>query len=189
MGRSGGVGGELRPLEASDLAGDALEVAPRLLNRIIVGGGVVARLVDVEAYTEQDPASHAFRGWTPRCASMFAGPGTLYVYLSYGIHRCINVVTGPEGSPQAVLVRGVEVLDGLATARSRRGEVSPAGLGNGPGKVGQLLGVELAHDATSLMGGGPYRLFADDLDAPVVGRRHPRVGITKAVDRLWRFTL
>ena len=188
MGRSGGVVGELRPLEAGDLAGDALEVAPRLVNRIIGGGGVVARVVDVEAYTEQDPASHAFRGWTPRCASMFAGPGTLYVYLSYGIHRCINVVTGPEGSAQAVLVRGVEVLDGLAVARSRRGDVAMARLGDGPGKVGQLLGVELAHDASSLVGGGPYRLAADDLEPPSIVRCHPRIGITKAADRLWRFT-
>ena len=102
------------------LAGPVLEVAPRLLGATFTHAGVSVRITEVEAYDGQaDPGSHAHRGLTPRNEVMFGPPGHLYVYLSYGIHRCANVVTGREGAGAAVLIRAVEPLHGVAVMRSR----------------------------------------------------------------------
>ena len=129
-----------------------------------------------------DPASHAFRGLTDRTAPMFLPGGVIYVYLSYGIHACVNIVTGPEGQAQAVLLRGGEPVEGASTMAERRGRADH--LTDGPGKLGQALGLTTEHsgipidgDRIELRRGAPPASFIAT----------PRVGITKAVDRPWRF--
>ncbi|MEX1104609.1 MAG: DNA-3-methyladenine glycosylase, partial [Ilumatobacteraceae bacterium] len=119
-------------LDSAFFARDATVVAPELLNTILVIDGIRARITEVEAYTQDDAASHSFRGSTRRNAVMFGPPGLLYVYLIYGMHHCINIVTGESGDGQAVLIRGA-VIDG----------VDPR-LTNGPGKLARVLGVDLA---------------------------------------------
>ncbi|MEX0847867.1 MAG: DNA-3-methyladenine glycosylase, partial [Ilumatobacteraceae bacterium] len=116
-------------LDSAFFARDATVVAPELLNTILVIDGIRARITEVEAYTQDDAASHSFRGSTRRNAVMFGPPGLLYVYLIYGMHHCINIVTGESGDGQAVLIRGA-VIDG----------VDPR-LTNGPGKLARVLGV------------------------------------------------
>ncbi|MET0567174.1 MAG: DNA-3-methyladenine glycosylase [Acidimicrobiia bacterium] len=163
--------------------------APRLLGSFLVsrvdGKQVRARITEVEAYKgSDDPASHAFRGRTKRNGSMFERPGTLYVYRSYGIHWCANVAAGPEGVGWGILFRGGEIVDGLGVARSRRGRERD--LANGPGKLTQALGVDHSHDGTFLFdGSSPIRLEPGPTPALVMAT--PRVGISQAIDRPWRF--
>ncbi len=175
------------------LAGPVTAAAERLLGRSIsseIGGRVVVvALTEVEAYDgADDPASHAFRGPTARNASMFADPGTAYVYRSYGVHWCLNVATGPAGHGSAVLLRGGIVIEGEDTAVARRGR--PDHLADGPGKLAQALGAtrDLV-DGTTLLGGGPLTLGerSPELHGTVLAT--PRIGITKAADRPWRFVL
>jgi DNA-3-methyladenine glycosylase len=171
------------------LSGTSLEAAPLLLGRRLetrVGGATTAvALTAVEAYMgDDDPASHAFRGRTPRNGAMFEAPGTLYVYRSYGIHWCMNVTCGPEGVAMAVLLRGGVVLEGGATIEHRRGRSDH--LTDGPGKLCQALGVTGDHDGTNVLD-GPVRLGERVLDGTVV--TGPRIGISKAVERPWRFVL
>lgn len=169
---------------------DAPVVAPELLNKVLVSrvGGVTCsgRIVEVEAYMPDDPASHTFSGRTPRNATMFGPPGHLYVYLSYGIHHCANVVTGPEGSGQAVLVRALTDVDGIESMRARRPGRSDTELADGPGKLSQALGLDLHHNGCDLLAGAI--VVVDDgtppPSSPVVG---PRIGITKGVETPWRF--
>lgn len=171
------------------LAGSPEEAAPRLLGSVLVsevGGRMVkARITEVEAYKgSDDPASHAFRGRTRRNGSMFERPGTLYVYRSYGIHWCANVAAGPEGVGWGILFRGGEVVDGLGVARSRRGRERD--LANGPGRLTQALGVDHSHDRTYLLdASSPVRIEAGS--PPELVMATPRVGISQAVDRPWRF--
>lgn len=186
------------PVERSLLAGDAPDVAPRLLGKILRVGGrpgpiVAGRIVEVEAYTGDDPASHSHRGRTARNASMFGPAGTLYVYLSYGIHHCVNVVTGAEGDGQAVLLRALLPLDGQAEMRHRRGAVPERRLTDGPGKLCQALGIDRRHDGIDLCDpvdvpdGDVVRLVDDGTpppDEPVIG---PRVGISRAEAVAWRW--
>jgi DNA-3-methyladenine glycosylase len=140
-------------------------------------------LTEVEAYGgSDDPASHARRGRTPRNAAMFGPPGTLYVYRSYGIHWCANVVCGAAGSASAVLLRGGLPVEGEEVIRRRRGRRDH--LTDGPGKLCQGLGITGALDGSTVLG-GPVRLEGRPGGAPV--RATPRVGITRAVDRPWRF--
>ncbi len=174
------------------LEGPVLGVAPRLLGTTVTtevdGARVVVRLTEVEAYVgEEDPASHAFRGRTPRNGSMFGPAGTLYVYRSYGLHWCMNVVTGPIGVPHAVLLRSGEVIEGRATVEERRGRADH--LADGPGKLTQALGVVGEHDGSSVLD-GPVRLGPDtgQIDATHI-KTTARIGISKAVDRPWRFVL
>lgn len=174
---------------ASILTGTSLEAAPRLLGRRLetrIGGVVTAvALTEVEAYMgEDDPASHAFRGRTPRNGAMFGAPGSLYVYRSYGIHWCMNVTCGPEGVAMAVLLRGGVILEGKNEIERRRGRSDH--LTDGPGKLCQALGVTGDHDGTSVLE-GPIRLGERVLVGEVVTT--PRIGISKAVDRPWRFVL
>lgn len=171
------------------LSGEVTVAARGLLGRTIssrVDGEVVAAtIIEVEAYGgSDDPASHAYRGETPRNRSMFGAPGMLYVYRSYGIHWCMNVVTGPEGEPNAVLLRSAFAIDGLKTATRRRGRADH--LMDGPGKLAQALGVDREHDGTSVFD-GPIRIDGDASESIVVAT--PRVGISTAVERPWRFTL
>lgn len=169
---------------------DALVVAPELLNKVIrVSSGdvvVAGRIVETEAYLPDDPASHSFRGPSARNRTMFGPPGHLYVYLSYGIHRCANVVTGAEGSGQAVLIRAVVPVAGIEVARARRG-TRDRELANGPGKLCQALGIELHDDGCDLSGGSRITIADDDVPPPPEPVTGPRIGISKAVDRPWRF--
>ncbi len=171
------------------LAGAPEEAAPRLLGSYLVseveGRMVRIRLTEVEAYKgEDDPASHAFNGMTERNGSMFQAPGTLYVYRSYGIHNCANTAVGPVGTGWGILMRSGELADGEAVARERRGRSDE--LSNGPGKLCQALGIELAHNGTDLLSAdSPIRL--EPGPAPEMVLSTPRVGISKAQDLPWRF--
>ncbi len=119
----------------------ALEVAPRLLGMVLQVGKASGRIVEVEAYTQDDPASHSFRGKTPRNSPMFLPGGHLYVYFSYGNHWCVNIVTGKEGVGEAVLIRALEPLTGIPSMRRRRNGAPIERLCSGPGNVGRALGI------------------------------------------------
>lgn len=165
------------------------DAAPLLLGShlvsIVDGKEVRIAINEVEAYKgEDDPASHAFRGETKRNRSMFDRAGTLYVYRSYGIHNCANAVAGPNGVGWAVLIRGGEVVEGEGIAARRRGRA--ADLANGPGKLCQALGINLDHDGIDLLDpASSVRLEPGDRPERVMAT--PRVGISKAADRPWRF--
>jgi DNA-3-methyladenine glycosylase len=154
-------------------------------------GTVTVRLTEVEAYAgEADPASHAWRGRTPRNEVMFGPAGFLYVYLSYGMHFCGNVVVGTEGSAAAVLLRAGAVVGGEEVARARRGPaVKPYALGRGPANLMQALGIDRGHDGAHLLAGGPLLLEHHGPVAPDRVRTGPRVGISRAADVPWRFWL
>ncbi len=169
-----------------DLDRPARLVAPDLLGAILTVDAVAVRLTEVEAYEgETDPASHAWRGRTPRNAVMFGKAGRLYVYLSYGIHSCVNVVCGVEGTASAVLLRAGEVVAGEEAVRRRRGHVPYARLASGPGNLGSALGLTVAESGLAL----------DGVRASLVeghgGRllTGPRIGISRAADVPWRFWL
>ncbi len=176
------------PVDRRLLAGDAPQVAPLLLGKLLRSGGATGRIAEVEAYTADDPASHSARGRTPRNASMFAAPGTLYVYLAYGLHHCANVVTGPPGDGQAVLVRALEPVEGLAVMRDRRPGQPDRRLAAGPGTLCVALAIDRGHDGVDLCDPRSPVVLLDDgtppPDDPIVG---PRVGITRATDRPWRW--
>ena len=157
---------------------DALAVAPDLLNKVLVGNGVSARLVEVEAYrADEDPASHAFKGRTPRNASMFAAPGTLYVYFSYGNHWCMNAVCGPGERAHAVLLRAAAPLDGLELMRERRVKATrDRDLAAGPGRLGQAFAADRALDGTSLLR-GPIRIVDDGTPPPARPGVSTRIGL------------
>ena len=157
-----------------------------MISTAIDGETVSVRLNEVEAYGgRDDPASHAFRSRTQRNRPMFGPPGMLYVYRSYGIHWCMNFVTGAEGEPQAVLLRGGEVVAGVGTAVQRRGR--PDRLADGPGRLAQALGVTGAASG-SMLGEGLVRI--ERLAASVPTHEvTPRIGISAAADRPWRFVL
>jgi len=171
------------------LVGPPEEAAPRLLGCHLVSTvgdeTVKLRISEVEAYKgPDDPASHAFRGPTNRNRSMFARPGTLYVYRSYGIHHCANVAAGPEGIGWGILIRGGDIVDGQPVAVRRRGRT--AELSDGPGKVCEALAIAGEHDGHYLLGGdSPVWLEPGTTPGLVVAT--PRVGITRAKDRPWRF--
>ena len=140
-------------------------------------GRVGGRIVEVEAYRgPEDLAAHSSRGRTARNAVMFGPPGHLYVYLIYGLHHCLNVVAGPGDKPEAVLIRALEIDEGLAEARRRRGARPPDHrLASGPGNVGQALGVDRSLNGSDLLN-GPVRVEARQGRAPTL-RRGPRVGV------------
>lgn len=176
------------------LSGPVLEAAPRLLGAVLrhttAEGTVAVRLTEVEAYDgENDPGSHAYRGRTARNAVMFGPAGHLYVYLSYGMHHCCNVVTGVEGRASAVLLRAGEVVAGTDLARSRRGARTPdRGLARGPGCLCQALGIDRRHDGADLL--APGASLTLELGEPVAPERVAsghRVGVTHGHDHPWRF--
>lgn len=182
------------PLLDRALLEDAPEVvAPRLLGALLVTDEVVARLVEVEAYGAQDPASHAVRGPTPGNATMFAGPGHLYVYVSYGVHQLGNVVVQPRGTGAAVLLRAVDVVAGREVALGRRGghgRPPPRWLGGGPGRLGQVLDLRTERDdgLDLLAAASRVTLRTDDHAVGPIATG-PRVGVTDAPDVPWRFWL
>lgn len=168
----------------------APELAPRLLGCVLVvqhpaDGPLALRLVEVEAYAGEgeDPASHAHRGPTPRNRQMFATCGTLYLYVSYGIHHCLNVVCGPPGQASAVLLRAAEPVEGQAAMARRRGR-SGRELASGPGKLGQAVGADPGWNGSDLVT-GPVGLWPGPPPTRVVAT--PRVGIRRATRRRWRF--
>jgi DNA-3-methyladenine glycosylase len=175
----------MRRVPRSALEGDAPDVAPLLLGKLLVHGECVGRIIEVEAYREDDPASHSFRGPTPRTQVMFGRAGLLYVYFTYGMHYCANVVTGPLGTGSAVLIRALEPLAGLDTMAMRRD--GRRDLTGGPAKLCQAMGIGPQHNGTDLCRGSSLGLFDDGTPPPRTPRVGPRVGITKAVDVPWRW--
>ena len=172
--------------DLSVLAGDVLDVAPRLLGAHLSHAGVTVRLTEVEAYAgEADPGSHAYRGPTARNAVMFGPAGHLYTYLIYGMHVCTNVVTGQPGAASAVLLRAGEVVDGLDVARSRRPGVPDRDLALGPARLCRTLGIGLEHGGADLAT-GPVLLRPASTPAPDVATG-PRVGLRQAAGHPWRF--
>jgi len=146
-------------------------------------GGVI---VEVEAYHHTDPAAHSYIGRTERNAVMFGPPGFVYVYRSYGIHWCLNFVCEVEGSASAVLIRALEPMQGLAAMRRRRGVADERALCSGPGKLAQALGITNKHNGLAL-DRAPFELRArTSVPEIAVGRR---IGISKAVERPWRYGL
>jgi DNA-3-methyladenine glycosylase len=163
-----------------------------LLGKVLIvergGVEVGGRIIATEAYTADDPASHSFNGPTPRNAVMFGPPGRLYVYLSYGIHRCANVVTGGPGDGQAVLLRAIAPVVGLDVIRTRRAGRPERSLTDGPGKLCQALAIDLDDTGLDLTEpGSSVRILDDGLAPPTHPIVGPRVGITKAADTPWRF--
>jgi DNA-3-methyladenine glycosylase len=160
------------------------EVAPELIGATLLVDGVGGRIVEVEAYDREDPASHAYRGRTERNASMFGPPGHAYVYRSYGIHWCLNLVCEPEGVPSAVLVRALEPVQGLDEMRARRGLAEVRLLASGPGRLCQALGITREQDGLPL-DRPPFELR--ERAEPVQVLAGARVGITRATELPWRY--
>ena len=161
-----------------------LEVAPDLIGATLLFDGVGGRLVEVEAYHHTEPAAHSFRGPTARNAVMFGPAGYAYVYRSYGIHWCLNFVCEPKGSASAVLIRAIEPTAGLPAMRRRRGVADERLLCSGPGRLCQALRVTALHNGLAL-DQPPFELFARHDEVEIV--TGPRIGITKAVDKPWRY--
>ena len=172
------------------LDGRVADVAPTLLGCVLTANGVAVRLTEVEAYEgESDPGSHAFRGRTPRTEVMFGPAGRAYVYFTYGMHWCMNVVAGPDGVASAVLVRAGEVVRGIELARARRPGSSDRDLARGPARLTQALAIDGTYGGVNLLGrSSPVRLRAGDaVDATEVSSG-PRVGVGGAgAATPWRF--
>jgi DNA-3-methyladenine glycosylase len=162
------------------------EVAPELVGCMLLVDGVGGPIVEVEAYDGEDPASHGYAGRTQRNRSMFGPPGHAYVYRSYGVHWCLNLVCDVAGRAEAALVRALEPTHGLETMRARRGLDDERLLCSGPGRLCQALGITGEHDGLPL-DAPPFRLLPAAAEADVV--RGPRVGITRAADLPWRYGL
>ena len=162
------------------------EVAPDLIGCTLLVEGVGGPIVEVEAYDHEDPASHGFRGETARNRSMFGPPGHAYVYRSYGVHWCLNLVCEEKGVAAAVLLRGLEPAHGVEEMRVRRGLDEPRLLCSGPGRLCQALLVTGEHDGLPL-DRPPFELRAREEEPELV--TGPRVGITQAADLPWRYGL
>ncbi len=184
-----------RPLPRAFYATGPRSLARALLGRVLVhdepgSGRMAGRIVETEAYGgTDDPASHAHRGETPRNRVMFGPPGHAYVYFTFGMHHCFNVVCGRAGRPMAVLVRALEPLLGHELMAARRGRGDPRRLARGPGALAQALGLTRAHDGLDLTHGP---LWVANLPRARSGggvARGPRVGVSRAVERPWRYWL
>jgi DNA-3-methyladenine glycosylase len=177
------------PLGADFYDRPVLEVAPELLGCAVWHGRSAGVIVETEAYHDSEPACHAFSGLTARTRVLFGEPGRAYVYRSYGVHALLNAVCEPAGVGAAVLIRALAPLAGVELMRARRGLSRTTDLCSGPGKLSQALGIELALNGTSLAD-GPIVIRARS-----AGWEHPpvavgrRVGITKAAELPWRFTV
>ena len=163
-----------------------LKVAPELIGATLLVDGVGGIIVEVEAYHHTEPAAHSYRGRTERNAVMFGPPGVAYVYRSYGIHWCLNFVCEGEGSASAVLIRALEPTQGLALMRRRRALSDARALCSGPGKLTEALGVTIKYNGLAL-DKSPFELRAREaLPGIATG---PRIGITKAIEKPWRYGL
>ncbi|HWD56058.1 MAG TPA: DNA-3-methyladenine glycosylase [Acidimicrobiales bacterium] len=178
-------------MQRAELERDPVAVAPWLLNKVLTIGERAGRIVEVEAYHgANDAASHAYRGLTARTAIMFGPPGFLYVYFTYGMHWCANVVCGPEGEAAAVLIRALAPLRGLDAMRTERPKArSDRDLCSGPAKLCQALGITGTANGTDLLAsrGAGVRLRDDGTPPPRRPARGPRIGIREATERRWRF--
>jgi DNA-3-methyladenine glycosylase len=162
------------------------EVAPDLIGVTLLVDGVGGVVVEVEAYDQEDPASHGYAGPTARNAAMFGPPGHAYVYRSYGVHWCLNLVCDVAGRAEAALIRALAPTDGVDAMRERRGVAAERSLCSGPGKVCQALAVTGDHDGLPL-DRPPFRLLA--CAEPLAVVTAPRIGISRAADRPWRYLL
>ncbi len=199
-----------RPLGRSFFARRPVEVAPELLGRVLVhespGGRVAVRLTEVEAYgvPGEDPASHTYRGQTRRNAVMFGPPGHLYVYFTYGMHFCANLVCMPEGTGAGVLLRAGEIVEGADLALARRNGRRPApdgdaaqarpvadvasrDLARGPARLAVALGFAREHDGADCCGDGPVRILDGEPVSPSSVRTGPRTGVANGKQTPWRF--
>jgi DNA-3-methyladenine glycosylase len=168
---------------------DSRIVAPELLNKVLVAGACRARIVEVEAYAGgEDPASHAYRGRTKRNATMFEHAGLLYVYFTYGMHWCANVVTGADGEGQAVLLRAAAPLAGLDEMRARRPAArTDRDLCRGPARLCQALAITGTHDGTDVVRDAQIWLGDDGTAPPGEPGVSRRIGLSKGVEPLWRW--
>ncbi|MEU0964190.1 DNA-3-methyladenine glycosylase [Streptomyces sp. NPDC005917] len=182
-------------MNVMDLAHPAEEVAPKLLGAILTHetpeGTVSITITETEAYSgSADPASHAYRGRTPRNAVMFGPAGHLYVYRSHGLHWCANIVTGADGIATAVLIRAGRVIEGEELARERRGgKVESPRLARGPGNFCQALGITAEHNGTDLLTGASVTLSEGEPVPAALIQAGPRVGVSEAHDWQHRFYL
>ncbi len=168
------------------LQGPVLDVAPRLLGSVLRHGDVAVRITEVEAYDgSHDPASHAYRGETPRNSVMFGEAGRLYVYFTYGMHHCCNVVCAETGRAAAVLLRAGEVIEGLEVARGRRAGSADIDLARGPARLCRVLDIDRQHNGVDLRSGvvtlTPPRALTTSVQTG------PRVGVRHGADLPWRF--
>ncbi|GBC92047.1 Putative 3-methyladenine DNA glycosylase [bacterium HR15] len=180
----------MQPLPVAFYLQPTVEVARQLLGQWLVvqtaEGWVGGRIVEAEAYRQDDPASHSYRGRTERNAPMFGPPATAYVYLIYGVHECFNAVCQPEGIGEAVLIRALEPCFGWEWMRRRRPHAPDHALCRGPGNLCRALGITRALNGESLITGRIRILQGDPLpDSKVLCT--PRIGVRQAKDRLWRF--
>jgi DNA-3-methyladenine glycosylase len=175
------------PLAPDFFARSVHDVARELVGFTLLYDGVGGTIVETESYDRGDPACHAHVGLTKRTSVLFGPPGRAYVYLSYGIHSLLNFVCEPEGEAAAVLIRALEPLVGIEEMRLRRGPKHRDGeLCNGPGKLTEALGISLGQNGADLTA-PPFEILPPDGSPPAVVTG-PRIGITKAVERPWRFS-
>lgn len=177
-----------RRLHPDDFAADAPAVARALIGTTLLVDGVGGIIVETEAYDMADAASHTFGGRTERNRAMFGPPGHAYVYRSYGIHWCLNFVCREAGHGAGVLIRALQPTHGIETMRARRGLSEERLLCAGPGRLGQALGISLAHYGLPL-DRPPFRVCSAPPGTPVQVLTGPRIGISKAIDTPWRFGL
>lgn len=176
----------MNPLKRDFFARSVHEVAPELIGATLLVDGVGGEIVEVEAYDQEDPASHGFRGRTARNAAMFGPAGHAYVYRSYGIHWCLNFVCNEPGHAEAVLIRALQPLRGLDEMRARRGLEAERALCSGPGRLCQALALTGEHNGLPL-DEPPFELLArESLPEIATG---PRIGITRAAEQPWRYVL
>jgi DNA-3-methyladenine glycosylase len=173
-------------LRSDFFARDVHVVAPELIGATLLFDGAGGVIVEVEAYDHEDPAAHGFRGETPRNRSMFGPPGHAYVYRSYGVHWCLNFVCEDVGVANAVLIRALEPTQSLDAMRARRGLEDERLLCAGPGRLCQALGITGEHDGLPL-DRKPFELRARAAEPEIL--TGPRIGITKATDKRWRYGL
>jgi DNA-3-methyladenine glycosylase len=176
------------PLGADFFSRSVHIVARELIGCRLFHHGAGGTIVETESYERDDPACHAYVGLTKRTEVLFGPPGRAYVYLSYGIHSLLNAVAEPEGQAAAVLIRALEPTAGLEAMRSRRGERPDTELCSGPGKLTDALGIGLEANRADLTA-EPFLLSPPESSWSGEVIASPRVGITKAVERPWRFSL
>ena len=173
-------------LRRSFFARPVLDVAHELIGATLLVDGVGGVIVELEAYHHTEPAAHSYNGETERNAVMFGPPGFAYIYRSYGIHWCLNFVCEAEGSASAVLIRALEPTEGLSLMRRRRKQTDERALCSGPGKLGEALAISHKHNGLAL-DRAPFELRARTATPEIV--TGPRIGITQAVEKPWRYGL